>query len=88
MVNAIRISGGKSEGRRVNLTDGSPITQNFRLLKITYYFSLGKIAEKAVCRSVFDNMALYFECRINKNALLQNVFFGDFAHWVMSIFLF
>jgi len=32
---------------------------------------VGKIAEKAVCRSV---LALYFECRINKNALLQTVF--------------
>jgi len=28
---------------------------------------------------VFDNMALYFECRINKNLLLQT----DFAHWVV-----
>jgi len=27
---------------------------------------VGKIAKKAVCRSIFDNMALYFECRINK----------------------
>jgi len=27
-------------------------------------------------------MALYFECRINNNALHQTVFFGDFAHWV------
>jgi len=26
-------------------------------------------------------MTLYFEYRINKNALLY--FFGDFAHWVM-----
>jgi len=26
-------------------------------------------------------MALYFECGINKIALLQTVF-GDFAHWV------
>jgi len=25
---------------------------------------------------------MYFECRINKNALLQTVF-GDFAHWVL-----
>jgi len=35
---------------------------------------VGKIAEKAVCVRVyiFDNMALYFECRIA---------FGDFAHW-------
>jgi len=34
---------------------------------------VGKIAEKAVCRSVFCvkyNMALYYECRINKNSLL------------------
>jgi len=35
-------------------------------------FSVGKIAEKAVCRSVFY-IALYFECRINKKALLQTV---------------
>jgi len=40
---------------------------------------VGNIAEKAVCRSVFlecifDNMALYFDCRINQNALLQTVF--------------
>jgi len=41
--------------------------------------SVGKIAEKAVCRS--DNMGLYFECWINKNAPLQTVFFGDFAYW-------
>jgi len=42
---------------------------------------VGKIAENAVCRSVFL-MALYFECRINKNALLKTVFFfGDFVHW-------
>jgi len=31
-----------------------------------------KIAEKEVCTSVFLTIiALYFECRINKNALLQ-----------------
>jgi len=31
-------------------------------------------------------MALHFECRINKNVLLQTVFFfGDFAHWVTVI---
>jgi len=44
-----------------------------------------KIAEKAVCSEyIFDSMALYFailQCRINKNALLQTVFFGNFAHW-------
>jgi len=38
---------------------------------------MGKIAEKAVCKSIFfDNIALYFECRINKNTLLQTVFFS------------
>jgi len=37
---------------------------------------VGKIPEKAVCRSVFlTNMALYFGCQINKTALLQTVFF-------------
>jgi len=45
---------------------------------------MGKFAEKAVGRSVFNNMALYFECRIYKNALLQTVFFGNFAHWVFK----
>jgi len=39
---------------------------------------MGKIAKKAVCRSVFfDNLALYFECRINKNALPSDCCFGD-----------
>jgi len=27
---------------------------------------VGKIAEKTVCSVFFDNMALYFECRISK----------------------
>jgi len=29
-------------------------------------------------------MALYFECQIKKNALLQTVL-GDFAHWVPDV---
>jgi len=29
------------------------------------------------------SVAVYFECRINKNALLQTVF-ADFAHWVVK----
>jgi len=38
--------------------------------RVILLFSVGKIAEKAVCKSVFfDNVALYFECQINKNAL-------------------
>jgi len=38
-----------------------------------------KIAQKAVvCRSIFDTMALYFECRIKKNALRQTVFLAIF----------
>jgi len=42
---------------------------------------VGKIAEKAVSQEcIFDNMALYFQCQINKNPLLR-LFFGDFAHW-------
>jgi len=49
---------------------------------------VGKIAEKAVCRKcIFDNIALYFERRIDKNALFQTVF-GDFAHWASSVFVF
>jgi len=43
---------------------------------------VGKIAEKSsLWEYIFGNMALYFECRINKNALL----FGDFAHWVSLV---
>jgi len=48
---------------------------------------VGKIAEKAVCKSViFDNMALYFQCRISKSAL-QTVFFGDFCPLKIGIFV-
>jgi len=43
-------------------------------------FSSGLIKQSVEC--IFDNMALHFECRINKNVLFQTVFFGDFAHWV------
>jgi len=45
---------------------------------------VGKITEKAVCTDIFDNMALYFECRINKTILLQSVLFSDFSHWVFT----
>jgi len=38
-------------------------------------YPVSKIAEKAVCRSAFlTMMALYFECRINKSALLETAF--------------
>jgi len=40
---------------------------------------VGKIAEKAVCGSVF--LTLYFECQINKERTPSNCFFGDFAYW-------
>jgi len=32
-------------------------------------------------------MALYFECRINKNVLLQMAFLGDFVHWAKCYYL-
>jgi len=32
---------------------------------------VGKIAKSSLEECIFDNTALYFECRINKNALLQ-----------------
>jgi len=51
------------------------------------YCPVSKITEKAVRKSVFLTTALYFECRINKNALLQTVCFGDFAHWVRAVLL-
>jgi len=44
------------------------ILQDFNL------HSVGKIAEKAVCRSVFMTTWHCIWCRINKNALLQTVF--------------
>jgi len=51
-------------------------------------FPVGKIAEKAVCKSVyFGSIALYFECRINKNTLLQTAFSPILHHWV-CIFLY
>jgi len=43
-------------------------------------FPVGKIAEKAVFRSVFLTI---LSAELTKNALLQTVFLGDFAHWVM-----
>jgi len=43
------------------------------------YISQWAKSPKKQSVGVFDNMALYFQCRINKNALLQT-FFGNFAH--------
>ena len=43
---------------------------------ILNYYPVGKIAEKAMRRSVFlaIHIALYIECRFNKNSLLQCYF--------------
>jgi len=38
--------------------------------------------KKPVKECIFDNIALYFKCQINKNTLLQTAFFGDFVQWV------
>jgi len=51
---------------------------------------VGKIAEKAVCRSVFfDNNALYFEftefAEFTKTHS-SDCIFGDFAHWEFQQF--
>jgi len=54
-------------------SDWIKILEICKKLSLQGFFPMGKIAEKAVCRSVF-NMALYFECSINQNALLQTVF--------------
>jgi len=56
-----------------NIYDGDRVIV-VRILEI--YSPVGQIAEKAVSRSVFlTTMALlYFECRINKNALIRTVF--------------
>jgi len=42
-----------------------------KLAKVIWH--LGKYCDFP---AVFDNMALQFECRINKNALFQTVFFA------------
>jgi len=41
-----------------------------KISQIIDYNPVGKIAEKAVC----SDMTRYFECRINKNTLLQTNF--------------
>jgi len=41
---------------------------------------VGKIAEKAVCRSV---LTLYFQCKLTKTHSFR-LFFGNFAHWEES----
>jgi len=62
----------------------------FILYKMFYCIikRLGSILYVNLKQSVgvyFDNMALYFQYRMNKNALLQNVFFWHyFAHWECS----
>jgi len=50
---------------------------------------VGKLAEMAVCRSVFLKirhfiLSLYFKCRINKKNTPSDCFFGGFAHWEKS----
>jgi len=58
------------------------------LERISGPIPVGKIAEKAVSRSVFlTTWHMYFECRINKNSLLQTVFFGDFALVTVTLFM-
>jgi len=42
---------------------------------------MDKIAEKAVYRSVFDNMALYWSTELTITHSFRLFFFGDFAHW-------
>jgi len=42
---------------------------------------VGKIAEKAVCRSLFlTTWHCMLSAELTKYALFQTVFFGDFAH--------
>jgi len=45
---------------------------------------VGKIAEKAISRSVFLTTWHVFECRINKKRTPSDCFFGDFAHWEVT----
>jgi len=43
---------------------------------------VGKIAESGLKECAFDNMALYFECRIIiKKRTPSDCCFGDFSHW-------
>jgi len=55
---------------------GRPLNWYYQPL-INGYYSVGKIAEKAVCKSAFLT-ALYFERRINKNAFFQTAFLAIF----------
>jgi len=50
------------------------------LAEINEYYPVGKIAAKAVCRSVFLTTALYFDAELTKTP--SDCFFGDFAYWV------
>jgi len=55
----------------------------FKGCRGNYSFSIKNLVSKipkkqSVGVYIFDNMALYFECRINKSALLQTAFFGYF----------
>jgi len=53
-----------------------------------FKYPVGKIAEKAICRSVFLTiMALHFEFRINKNSLLQTVFLAIRVLGVVHVIL-
>jgi len=48
-------------------------------LQISFVYSKSKKFEKFVgkiAKNIFDNMVLYFEYRINKNTILQTVFWG------------
>jgi len=36
--------------------------------------------KSSLYEGIFDNMAMYFECRINKKRTSSHSFFGDFAH--------
>jgi len=46
-----------------------------------YLIQWAKSPKKQSVRVIFDNMALNFDCRINKTRTLSDCFFGDFGHW-------
>jgi len=53
------------------------------MLGLRYYSRLAN-RQKSKKECTFDNMALYFECQINKKRTPSYCFFGDFATIIVA----
>jgi len=49
---------------------------------------VGKNAKKQSVGVYFNNMALYFESRMNKKRTPSDSYFGDFAHWEGTLYIY